>query len=236
MSPEQSENKEVLKTIVVVEDDPMQQIILNKTLTSYGYEVTLTDEGRSGLEKAREIKPDVLITDWMMPEMDGGELCRRIKQDPELRFTYVIILTAKEGSDAKIQGLDSGADDYLVKPFQFEELLARVRVGFRIRVLQQELAYLQHQLAITELARTMGHEINNPLAILKGYIELAELYLKKHPDETLQRQLSLIGSAAEKIHLVVERLQQLRNPTKTEYIRGMNMVDLWETDKKDKSL
>ncbi len=236
MSAEKSQQNENPKTIIVVEDDPMQQLILSKTLGTHGYEVTITDDGRSGLEKARVVKPNVLITDWMMPEMDGGELCRRIKEDPELRFTYVIILTAKEGSDAKIQGLDSGADDYLVKPFQFEELLARVRVGFRIRALQQELAFLQHQLAIVELARTMGHEINNPLAILKGYIELAEIYLKKHPDETLQRQLSLIRSAAEKIQLVVGRLQQLRNPTQTEYIRGMNMVDLWDIGKKDTPL
>jgi DNA-binding response OmpR family regulator len=233
MSPEQQQRREIPKTILVVEDDQLQQMILNKTLSSHGYDVIISDDGRSGLEKARTIKPDVLITDWMMPEMDGGELCRRIKQDPELRFTYVIILTAKEGSDAKIQGLDSGADDYLVKPFQFEELLARVRVGFRIRALQQELMLLQHQLALVELARTMGHEINNPLAILKGYIELAELYLKKHPDETLQRQLSLIRTSAEKIQLVVERLQQLRNPSSTEYIHGMNMVDLWGLGKKE---
>ncbi len=233
MSPEQAQKKENPKTIIVVEDDPMQQLILNKTLSTHGYEVTITDDGRSGSEKARVMKPHVLITDWMMPEMDGGELCRRIKRDPELRFTYVIILTAKEGSDAKIQGLDSGADDYSVKPFQFEELLARVRVGFRIRALQQELTFLQHQLAIVELARTMGHEINNPLAILMGYLELAEIHLKKHPDETLQRQLSLIRSAAEKIQLVVKQLQQLKNPTNTEYIHGMNMVDLWEIGKKE---
>ena len=227
MSTEQPQQSELPRTILVVEDDELQQIILKKTLGTHGYEVIITNDGKSGLEEAHAIKPDVLITDWMMPEMDGGELCRRIKQDPELRFTYVIILTAKEGSDAKIQGLDSGADDYLVKPYQFEELLARVRVGFRIRLLQQELMELQHQMALIELARTMGHEINNPLAILKGYIELAEIHLKKHPDETLQRQLSLIRASAEKIQLVVERLQQLRNPASTEYIRGMNMVDLW---------
>jgi DNA-binding response OmpR family regulator len=219
------------QTILVVEDDPMQQVILSKTLSTHGYEVVLTENGRTGLEKVRSIRPRVLITDWMMPEMDGSELCRRIKQDSELRYTYVIILTAKEGSEAKLQGFDSGADDYLVKPFQFDELLARVRVGFRIRSLQEELAVLQHQLAIVELARTMGHEINNPLAILKGYLELAEIHLKKNPDETLQRQLALIKSAADKIQLVVERLQHIRKPANTEYIRGMNMVDLWEIEK-----
>ncbi len=221
------------QTILVVEHDPMQQVILSKTLGTHGYEVIVAENGRSGLEKARSLQPRVLITDWMMPEMDGSELCRRIKQDADLRYTYVIILTAKEGKDAKIQGFDSGADDYLVKPFQFDELVARVRVGFRIRGLQEELAGLQHQLAVVELARTMGHEINNPLAILKGYLELAEIHLRKNPDETLQRQFALIKSAAEKIQLVVERLQHIRRPANTEYIRGMNMVDLWDLDKGD---
>ncbi len=234
MSEPQVEQSDENETILVVEDDPMQQLILNKTLGSHKYNVVTAQDGKSGLEKARAIKPKILITDWMMPEMDGGELCKNIKEDPELRYIYVIVLTAKEGSAAKIQGLNIGADDYLVKPFQFDELLARVRVGLRIRGLQDELGAIQHQLAIIELARTMGHEINNPLAILKGYLELAELHLKKHPDETLLRQIALVRSAAEKIQIVVERLQALKNPTKTEYIRGINMVDLWNSDNEKK--
>jgi two-component system sensor histidine kinase/response regulator len=232
MSAEQQQSENP-KTIIYVEDDPLQLRVLSKRLGSYGYELTGAEDGLTGIEKARMIKPQVLITDLIMPGMDGAEVCRRIKDDPELRFIYVIILTAKEGNEAKIQGLDSGADDYLMKPFQFEELLARIRVGFRFRALQQDLASLQHQMAITELARTMGHEINNPLAILRGYIELAENYLIKHPDETLQKQLSLIRSASDKIQLVVERLKQLKNPIQTEYAVGMNMLDLWKLDKED---
>jgi two-component system response regulator MprA len=114
--------------ILVVDDDPRIASSLRRALVYEGYEVDTAGDGTEGLSKAREQPPDLVILDVMMPGLDGIEVCRRLRAEGDVA---ILMLTARDATSARVQGLDSGADDYLVKPFAFEELLARVRALLR---------------------------------------------------------------------------------------------------------
>lgn len=114
--------------VLVVEDDPDTQQMLSLILRSEGYDVLAAGSGPLGLELLRKMGPDVVILDWMLPGMDGVEVCRRAR---EFSTVPIIMLTAKTGAAEKVTGLDIGADDYLSKPFEPEELLARIRAQLR---------------------------------------------------------------------------------------------------------
>ncbi len=112
--------------VLVVEDNPDLRAYIREFLTA-DYAVNEAGNGKEGLERATEVIPDIVISDVMMPEMDGFELCRALKQDVRTSHVPVILLTARAGTDSKIEGLEIGADDYVTKPFDSKELLARVK-------------------------------------------------------------------------------------------------------------
>lgn len=132
--------------LLVVEDDRSTRIILEKQLKLSGYAVDLAENGAQGLEMIRKLQPEIVISDWMMPEMDGQELCSRVKADPRLPSIYFIMLTAKDLREDRVTGLDSGADEYLVKPCDPAELMARIRAGERIITLQRILTAKNREL------------------------------------------------------------------------------------------
>jgi DNA-binding response OmpR family regulator len=126
---------------LVAEDQAVSRHILVANLRKWGYEVTAVQDGTRAWEALRaEGAPQMVILDWLMPGMDGIEICREIRKTPQSQPIYLILLTARRGLEDKIQGLQSGADDYITKPFDREELRARVQVGFRVLELQGALA------------------------------------------------------------------------------------------------
>ena len=125
--------------ILVVEDDPFFQRVLQKRLTLEGYQVFLAADGRDGMKAIVSCEPDLVISDWMMPEVDGLELCQSVKTGLREAAPYFILLTAKGEMSDKLLALETGADDYLVKPCDQVELLARVRAGIRVVSLTQTL-------------------------------------------------------------------------------------------------
>lgn len=137
--------------ILIIDDDPAIQILLKRTLVNQGYQVTLTSDGVEGLAKAKEIRPAMVICDWLMPRLNGLEVCREIKAIPELSTTFFILLTSLGSVADRVKGLDAGADDFLCKPIEMYELKARVRSGLRLHQLSQDLQ-LQKQLLEAELA------------------------------------------------------------------------------------
>jgi len=125
--------------VLVVEDDPFFQRVLMKRLLAEGYQVFAAGDGREGMKAIVSFEPDLVISDWMMPEVDGLELCQSVKTGLREAAPYFILLTAKGEISNKLLALDTGADDYLVKPCDQGELMARVRAGLRIVLLTQEL-------------------------------------------------------------------------------------------------
>jgi len=129
--------------ILIAEDEPVSRRLLEVTLSRFGYDVVVTSNGNEALEVFQGPSiPSLVISDWMMPGMDGLELCRNIREMKKSGYTYFIILTAKGGKGDVIKGLDAGADDFLTKPFNSEELKYRVKIGERIINLERRILKL----------------------------------------------------------------------------------------------
>ncbi len=127
--------------ILIAEDDVVSRTVLDRTLRGWGHEVVVTHDGAQAWDALlADDAPSLAILDWMMPGIEGPEVCRRLRALARPVPTYIILLTAKGQTDDIVAGLDSGADDYVTKPFDRQELRSRVRVGERILTLQQGLA------------------------------------------------------------------------------------------------
>ena len=125
--------------ILIAEDDMTSRLVLGATLKKLGHQVTATQNGREAWDALDKEHFPLLISDWMMPDMDGLELCRLIRGAGEKQYIYIILLTALGGKGSFIEGLDAGADDFITKPFDEEQLAARLRVAERILALHETL-------------------------------------------------------------------------------------------------
>ncbi|MFW6359212.1 MAG: PP2C family protein-serine/threonine phosphatase [Chroococcales cyanobacterium] len=142
--------------ILIVDDDPAIQLLLQRTLLQQGYDIILANNGNEGLSKAKELGPAMIICDWLMPGLSGIEVCRQIKAIPELSTTFFILLTSLGSVEDRIKGLDAGADDFLCKPVEMNELKARVRAGLRLHQLSRDLQE-QKELLESELAEAADY-------------------------------------------------------------------------------
>ena len=117
--------------ILVMEDEDALATLLQYNLEKEGYEVTVASDGEEGMLQVEERLPDLVLLDWMLPKLSGIEVCRRIRNRPETRNLPVVMLTARGEETDRVRGLDTGADDYLTKPFSMVELMARIRAVLR---------------------------------------------------------------------------------------------------------
>lgn len=136
--------------ILVIEDDLTTQRVLRRMLEEEGYDVATANDGVEGLEKAQASQPALIICDWIMPRLDGLEVCRQVKADSDLSTIFFILLTARGGVEDRVKGLDNGADEFLTKPIDLSELRARVKAGLRLNRVYQALQ-VQKQMLETEL-------------------------------------------------------------------------------------
>jgi two-component system cell cycle response regulator len=137
---------------IIAEDDLISRLMLSKLLIRWGYETTAVDNGEAAWEALQDLDvPAIVLLDWMMPGMDGIEVCRKLRDLESKSSSYVILLTSKDGKSDIIQGLEAGADDYLPKPYDPEELQARLKVGKRIIDLQDRLIRLSNTDVLTSM-------------------------------------------------------------------------------------
>ena len=169
--------------ILIAEDNPVSQKLLTASVHQTGNDTLLADNGEIAWELLQKNKVSMVITDWIMPEMDGISLCQKIRDGNFSNYIYIILLTAKDSDKDVLAGFEAGADDYIKKPFDNEALKAKIRVGERIVQLENEhkqagLQLLQSEkmASIGQLAAGVAHEINNPtgfvssnLTTLSGY-------------------------------------------------------------------
>jgi len=174
--------------ILIVEDEMVNQLIFKQTLEAQGYEVAVASDGETGLALTKTFAPALIICDWMMPQMSGLEVCQAIKADPKLTNIFFILLTARTELQDRIEGLDSGADDFLNKPIQSSELLARVRAGLRIYQSAQDLRLLTDKLqaqqqrlsaelfqAATYVASLLPRSLSGSVNITSQFLPSAQL-------------------------------------------------------------
>jgi sigma-B regulation protein RsbU (phosphoserine phosphatase) len=140
-----------MSQILIIDDDPTMRLTLSRLLKGQNFAVAIAKNGKEGLAKALELRPDLIICDWIMPEMDGLQVCEAVRQSSALANTYFILLTSRDQEDDIVQGLEAGADDFLPKPPRSGELKARIRAGLRVyntnRELQKQKELLEQELA-----------------------------------------------------------------------------------------
>lgn len=169
--------------ILVIDDDRIIQFIIKGTLEEQGYEVILASSGMQGLEKAHKYHPAIIICDWQMDEMDGLEVCKEIKSQGFLANTFFILLTSRTSVEDRVEGLDTGADDFLSKPIEMSELKARVRAGLRLYQANRELQRLakdlkvQKQLLETELKEAADYVKSILPAPMSGLVTINSRFL-----------------------------------------------------------
>ena len=171
--------------VLVVDDDPLIVRLLSSQLRRAGYEVLTATNGREGLELALDRAPEVIVTDWSMPELDGIELCRSLRRVESGRRTYVLLLTAREDEDRVVDAFAAGADDYVVKPFNPRILLARVQAGQRAIELQRQVE--QERLVRMEQAAELGL-LNRKLKIAAQTDVLTELRNRRYALTCLEQE------------------------------------------------
>jgi len=159
------------KVLVVDDNQDLRTFIAD--LLADDYRVEMAQDGVEGLELARRWAPDLIVSDIMMPRMDGYEFTRQIRQDPSLSQVPVILATAKSGGEAVAEGLEVGANDYLAKPFEIRELKARVAAQLRTRRLERNLSERESRLAaIGKMTSAIVHDLKNPLSAIIGFAEI----------------------------------------------------------------
>ncbi|MCP4202562.1 MAG: response regulator [bacterium] len=200
-------------TVLVVDDNADLRAYLASEL-SREYRVETAGDGVEGLKKALHLRPQLVISDVMMPVMNGYELCRRLRAEPMLKATPIILVTAKAGSEAVVEGLEIGADDYVTKPFSMEELEARIAAQLRAKNMESQLSERETRLAaIGHLTSTVVHDLRNALTLIKGYSDLA------HSIAVGGGQQDELVADIEQVQSATQRLQRMTTEI-LEYARG----------------
>lgn len=156
--------------ILVAEDDPVTRRLLQATLTAEHHEVTLADNGQVALGCWQLSPQRIVLSDWLMPELDGLELCRRIRSVPGRPYTYFILQTSRSGRESFLEAMDAGVDDFVTKPVPADELKARLRVAERILGLREELTTLEGLLSVCSYCKRMRNA-DGGWGSLERYIE-----------------------------------------------------------------
>lgn len=197
--------EEKLGKVLVVEDEGKLARFIELELKHEGYEVILAEDGREGIERFYEIEPDIILLDLMLPKLNGIEVCRRIRKESDIP---IIMLTAKGETMDKIVGLDSGADDYMTKPFAIEELFARIRAALRRNILNGNDNILTLKNLKIDLSRRMAYFDEQEIELTKREFELL-VYLVKNKN------------------IVISREQILNQVWGYDYIGETNVVDVY---------
>ncbi len=158
---------------LVADDNADSRTLLMELLPKWGHEVLSVSDGQEAWGAlADEDAPRLVILDWIMPGIDGVELCRRLREKDRQNPPYIILLTSRNRTEDIVQALEAGADDYLTKPYDFDELRARIQVGCRILGLQAQLRDYERLQGVLQMAGAVCHEINQPLQAVLASSEL----------------------------------------------------------------
>jgi CheY-like chemotaxis protein len=219
--------------ILVVDDQPINVQLLKRKLERSGLDVSTANNGLEALEQVKAHKPDLILLDLMMPDMDGIEVCQRLQASSETRSIPVIFVTARTTKESKLEGLAVGAVDYITKPIDLDETVARVQTQLRFAAINRENLELQRRLEESRRAATIGavaqgiaHNLNNLLGVVIGYLDLIKNGFDKPPivrknaqnvDDAIQR---IVGIVRQLSTLVVKSRPDLTRVPLTRLIDG----------------
>lgn len=156
--------------VLVAEDDPVALRVVQAVLTAAGHHVSVAENGEIALGVWQLSNQRVIVSDWLMPELDGLELCRRVRAMPERPYTYFILQTSRGGSESFLEAMDAGVDDFVTKPVPADELKARLRVAERILTLREHVVALEGLLAVCSYCKRIRNA-DGGWGSLERYIE-----------------------------------------------------------------
>lgn len=219
--------------VLIADDSALVRRLIEVAVLDRGHEPLAVDDGAAAWTAFEHEHPSLVILDWQMPELDGLEVCRRIRTSPYARDTFVLVVTGRIEGDDVVNALDAGADDYLFKPFTPSSITARLAIAER-RIAANDarwaaedaLANAQWMAGIGQTALAIQHEVNNPLAALLGDVQIMLM------DENLSSDVRKLGedmlAQSRRVANVVKRLSTLEAPKTVEYLTGATMLDLSE--------
>jgi sigma-B regulation protein RsbU (phosphoserine phosphatase) len=155
--------------VLIAEDDSISRLVLSTKLTKLGHEVVAAEDGEDAWSLFLEDQPQLIITDWMMPKVDGLDLCRLIRSHVQAKYPYIMVLTALTGKKNYLEAMEAGADDFLNKPVDMEELTARLVVAGRILSLHTQMTQLEGLLPICAYCKQIRND-QNTWQPIEGYI------------------------------------------------------------------
>jgi CheY-like chemotaxis protein len=201
-------------SILVVDDQPINVQLLKRKLEREGIRVIAAYNGAEALDIIKRDKPELILLDVMMPDMDGIEVCQRLQAHDDTRGIPVIFITARTGKDSKIEGLGVGAVDYITKPIDLDETLARVQTQLRFVAINRQMIDLQRRLEESRKAATIGavtqgiaHNLNNLLGVVIGYLDLVKAYYDK--PEQVKKNAQHVEEAVQRIVTIIKQLSTL---------------------------
>lgn len=205
--------------ILVVDDQPINVQVLKRKLEREQLEVLTACSGAEALDAVAKNKPDLILLDVMMPDMDGIEVCQRLQASEETKSIPVIFITARATKEGKLEGLGVGAVDYITKPIDLDETFARIQTQLRFVAINREVVELQQRLLESRRTATIGavtqgiaHNLNNLLGIVIGYLDM----IKAHPDrpESVKRNAAQVETAVHRIVAIIKQLSTLMVKTR----------------------
>jgi DNA-binding response OmpR family regulator len=219
-----------MKKILVVDDLPENVFMLQDRLEHEGYEVITAYDGLTGIEKTRNELPDLILLDVMMPGITGFEVCKTLANDMKTKNIPIILVTAKIGAEDTKEGLEAGAFDYIKKPFNRIELLARVNSALKLSDAQKMLIKAEKQSVFAATVVTANHKIKQPLTLmnLSAAAIKRELAKEEISIESITKRLNYIELAIKEINDVLNNMNTIKDPTMAEYTENIKMIKVDE--------
>lgn len=210
--------------ILIAEDNLTTRRILETILVKWNYDVISACDGNEAWEKLQEKDPPkLIILDWMMPGINGVEICRKLRRVDSAEPMYIILLTARDEKNDIVEGLGAGADDYIAKPFDKDELRARIDVGRRIVELQTAVLEKEKLQVIFEMTGAICHELSQPMQAISGNSELMLMNLEK--DNPLYKHVETIKDQVDRMGDITRKLKRVTRYKTKDYINS-KIIDL----------
>jgi len=215
-----------MKKILVIDDLPENVFILQDRLIQEGYEVISAYDGSGGIEKAYTTLPDLILLDVMMPDISGFEVCKILVNDERTKHIPIILVTARAGAEDTKEGLEAGAFDYIKKPFNRVELMARVKSALKLSDANQQVLQVEKQTTYIATIITANHKIKQPLTLLSLSSSAIKKELERNEisKEAILNRLKYIDAAIKDISNVLNKLNSISNPELSEYAKDVKMI------------
>ncbi len=215
-----------MKRILVIDDLPENVFLLKDRLEHEGYEVLTADCGNSGIEKATDEIPDLILLDVMMPDINGFEVCKTLVNDSRTSGIPILLVTAKTDAEDTKEGLDAGAFDYIKKPINKIELIARVKSALKLSDANKLLVEVEKRNTFFATVVTANHRIKQPLTILSLSSAAIKRELKKDKisKDTLLGKIKYIDTAINEITNVLDQLNTIKEPVLSDYTKNVKMI------------